>query len=40
MRWIQEPLNALIMVGGFSGSEYLFERVDASTILNRLWPEG
>jgi len=28
MRRIQEPLDALMMVGGFSGSEYLFKRVD------------
>ena len=28
MKRIQEPLDALMMVGGFSGSEYLFKRVD------------
>ena len=39
MRRIQEPLDALIMVGGFSGSEYLFERVDVSVIQNLSWPE-
>ena len=32
MKRIQEPLDALLMVGGFSGSEYLFKRVDVSVI--------
>ena len=32
MRRIHEPLDALMMVGGFSGSEYLFKRVDVSVI--------
>ena len=32
MRRIQEPLDALLMVGGFSGSEYLFKCVDVSII--------
>jgi hypothetical protein len=32
MRRIQEPLDALMMVGGFSGSEYLFKRVDVRVI--------
>jgi len=32
MKRIQEPLGALMMVGGFSGSEYLFKRVDVSVI--------
>ena len=39
MRRIQEPLGALIMVGGFSGSEYLLKRVVVSVIQNHLWPE-
>ena len=32
MKRIPEPLDALMMVGGFSGSEYLFKRVDVSVI--------
>ena len=36
MRRIQEPLGALMMVGGFSGSEYLFKRVDVSVIESPL----
>jgi hypothetical protein len=32
MKRIREPLDALMMVGGFSGSEYLFKRVDVNAI--------
>ena len=32
-------LDALMMVGGFSGSEYLRKRVDVSVIQNPLWRE-
>ena len=39
MRRIQQPLDALMMMGGFSGSEYLFKRVDVSVIQNPLRPE-
>ena len=34
MMWIQQPLSALIMVGGFSGNDYLFKRVVVSVIRN------
>jgi len=39
MKRIQEPLDALMMVGGFSGSEYLFKRVDVRMIQKFLGPE-
>jgi len=36
MKRIGGPLDALMMVGGFSGSEYLFKRVDVNAI-GRSW---
>ena len=36
MRRVQQPLDAFMMVGGFSGSDYLFKRVDVSVIQNLL----
>lgn len=33
MRRIDRPLDALLLVGGFSGSEYLFKRVDVRRFL-------
>ena len=36
MKRIREPLDALMMVGGFSGSEYLFKRVDVN-VIGRSW---
>ncbi len=28
--WVDQRIDALLLVGGFSGSEYLFKRVDVS----------
>ena len=36
---VQLPLSALIMVGGFSGNDYLFKRVLVSVLQNCLWAE-
>lgn len=33
---IEQRIDALLLVGGFAGSEYLFKKVEASWVAKRL----